>query len=168
VKWPTGYRFCKYAGSRSYWVSERRREQCAARRHQIPVTAGTIFHKTRAALRPWFRALVEFVGPNPGCSARHRSRVLGLHYETAWTWLQQIRGVFTQPGRTQLEGTVEAGGSHAGAPETGSPGRSLAKKKLLIADAGEVTRRGCSCARLVPIASARAERKRPTNCSCWV
>jgi hypothetical protein len=157
VKWPTGFRCPKCAGSRSYWVCGRGREQCATCRHQTSVTAETVFHKTRTPLRLWFRAIFESVSPKHGCSALHLLRVLGLHHETAWTCLQKIRGVFTRPDRTQLEGTVEADESYVGAPEAGCRGRSLGEKKLLIIGAVEVQGKSCGRSRLRPVGDAGAE-----------
>jgi transposase-like protein len=152
VKWPEGFRCPKCGGDRSYWVCERGREQCAACRHQTSVTAGTMFHKTRTPLKVWFRAIFEFVSSKHGCSALHLSRVLGVHYETAWTWLHKIRDVFVRPAREPLEGPVEADEMYVGGPDPAhAGGRSRGENKFLIAGAVEVRGKGCGRSRLRPV-----------------
>lgn len=157
VKWPEGFRCPKCGGGRSYWVCERGREQCATCRHQTSVTSGTMFHKTRTPLKLWFRAIFEFVSAKHGCSALHLSRILGLNYETAWTWLHKIRDVFVRPGREQLDGPVEADETYVGGPEPGCFGRARGENKLLIAGAVEVRGKGCGRSRLRPVDDAGAE-----------
>jgi transposase-like protein len=156
VKWPDGFRCPRCGGSRSYWVCERGREQCATCRHQTSVTSGTMFHKAHVPLKTWFRAIFEFVSAKHGCSALHLSRVLGLSYETAWTWLHKIRDVFVRPDRERLAGTVEADETYIGGPEPGCPGRARGEKKLLIAGAVEVRGEGCGRSRLRPVDDAGA------------
>jgi transposase-like protein len=157
VKWPGGFRCPKCGGDRSYWVCERGREQCAACRHQTSVTSGTMFHKTRTPLKVWFRAIFEFVSAKHGCSALHLSRILGLSYETAWTWLHKIRDVLVRQDREPLAGVVEADETYIGGPEPGCPGRARGENKLLIAGAVEVRGEACGRSRLRPVDDAGAE-----------
>jgi transposase-like protein len=157
VKWPEGFRCPKCGGGRSYWVCQRGREQCATCRHQTSVTSGTMFHKTQTPLKLWFRAIFEFVSAKHGCSALHLSRILGLNYETAWTWLHKIRDVFVRPDREQLAGPVEVDETYVGGPEPGCFGRDRGENKLLIAGAVEVRGEACGRARLRPVDDAGAE-----------
>ena len=61
MRWGEGFVCPRCGGRESYSLRTRRLEQCRACRHQVSVTAGTIFHKTRVPLRIWFLAL-WFVG----------------------------------------------------------------------------------------------------------
>ena len=54
VRWPHGFRCSRCSRCRSYPIAKRRLEQCQRCGYQAPVTAGTVFHKTRVPLRIWF------------------------------------------------------------------------------------------------------------------
>jgi len=66
-----------------------------------------------------------------GVSALGLSRVLGLHYETAWTWLHKLRRAMVRPDRDQLAGTVEVDETYVGGPEQGHPGRQVVTKSIV-------------------------------------
>lgn len=154
VKWPDGFRCvdARCAGRRSYFVIERGVDECAACGKQTSVTAGTLFHRTRTPLNLWFRAIFEFVASKSGCNACHLSRMLGISYPTAWTWLHKIRDVFCRAGREALKGPVEADETYVGGPAPGHCGRACGENQLPIAGAVEVREGGaCGRARLAPI-----------------
>ena len=77
-KWPNGFRCPRCAHGRSYTISTRRVEECAACGHQTSLTAGTMFHGTRKPLRTWFQAIFEFVSRKHGCNAMDLQRLFGL------------------------------------------------------------------------------------------
>jgi transposase-like protein len=158
MKWPDGFRCPKCDGTRAYFVIERGRDECSTCRHQTSATSGTMFHGTRTPLRTWFRAIFEFVSAKHGCSAMHLSRVLGLSYETAWTWLQKIRDSFFRPDREPLKGVVEGDETYVGGPEPGKAGRGLGENTILVAGVVEVEKpMGCGRVRLAPVDDASAK-----------
>jgi len=54
TRWPNGF-CCPQCGGRGYWrISTRGLFKCMSCRHQVSLTAGTIFHKTRTSLLKWF------------------------------------------------------------------------------------------------------------------
>lgn len=81
---------------------------CRACRHQVTVTAGTIFDKTRTPLRTWLAAAWYVTNQKHGASALGLQRVLGLgSYQTAWAMLHRFRRAMVRPGRERLSGTVQ-------------------------------------------------------------
>src|SRR5215218_9818046 len=54
LRWPGGF-VCPLCGGREgKWLSTRPKVQCRACRHQVSLTAGTIFHATKLPLTSWF------------------------------------------------------------------------------------------------------------------
>ena len=108
LRWPKGF-CCPSCGA----IDEpgratRGRLICRSCRHQSSVTAGTIFDKTRTALRVWFAAAWYITNQKQGVSALGLQRVLGLNsYQTAWTMLHRFRRAMVRPDRDLLCGTVE-------------------------------------------------------------
>lgn len=61
-------------------------------RHQVSVTAGTIFQDTRIPLLLWFHARWWKTTQKNGASALGLQHIRGLsRYETAWTMLHPVR-----------------------------------------------------------------------------
>lgn len=105
---------------------------CPHCEHQVSVTAGTIFHKTRKPLRLWFRAAWEITSQKYGANALGLQRVLGLgSYETAWAWLHKFRRAMVRPGRSRLGGLVEVDETYVGGSEAGTTGRETIKKAIV-------------------------------------
>lgn len=140
MKWPNGFRCSSCGGEGSWPVAKGRREECRTCGHQESVTAGTLFHQTKKPLRLWFRAITLWVCSKRGLSAMELSRLLGIHYETAWTWCHKLRAaVGAVFGKDKLSGVVEIDETYAGGTDDRAhAGRSLAGKKTLIVGAVEV------------------------------
>lgn len=156
AKWPRGFRCDRCAATKAYFVIERGLEQCAGCGRQASVTSGTMFHRCRAELRKWFRAILEFVVRKHGCNALDIQRIVGVSEPTAWRWLQKIREAMGRRPKALLSGDVEADETYVGGPEPGVFGRDRGAKKHIIAAAVEVAGQGCGRARLAPVASAKA------------
>ena len=93
------------------------------------MTAGTIFQDTRSPL-PLFRAMWWVTTQKNGASALGLQRVLGLNrYETAWTWLHEVRRAMVRPGRDLLAGRIAVDESHLDGLEEGLRGRKLETKR---------------------------------------
>lgn len=157
-KWPEGFRCPQCGHDQAHTIRTRHLEQCAKCRHQSSITAGTIFHKTRKSLALWFRAVFEFVSRKHGCNAMDLQRLLGLHRQTAWTWLHKIRECMDPEGHRLLSGHVEADETYVGGSEPGVFGRDRGAKKMLIAGAVEVVeKKACGRARLALVEAASQE-----------
>ena len=79
-----------------------------------------MFERARAPLRIWFQAIWLVTSQKHGASALGLQRVLGLgSYQTAWTWLRELRRSMVRPGRERLDGSVEADETYVGGAATG-------------------------------------------------
>jgi ISXO2-like transposase domain/Transposase zinc-ribbon domain len=146
-RWPEGF-VCPACGGRRAWVLERRHLwECADCHVQTSVTAGTVMHGTRTALRVWFWAAYLVATHHPGISAKQLQRQLGLsRYETAWLILQKLRRAMVAPEREPLKGEVEIDEFFLGGEEEGLRGGRQRGTKALCGIAIEV--RGQSSGRL--------------------
>lgn len=95
-------------GWNAYELVKLRRWQCAGCRHQVSLTAGTIFQNTRTPLTAWFWAAYLMTTDKRGVSALLLQRQLGLpRYETAWMMLHKFRRAMVSLAREPLWGEVE-------------------------------------------------------------
>ena len=137
MRWPTGFR-CPRCGGERAWRMRRSLWLCADCRHQVSVTAGTIFERTRLPMPLWFRAMWYITSQKNGASALGLQRVLGLgSYQTAWTWLHKLRRAMVRPGRDRLRGAVEVDDTYLGGLEKGVGGRKTRTKALIVVAAEE-------------------------------
>jgi transposase-like protein len=96
------------------------------------VTAGTIFHLTRAPLPTWFAAAWLMTGQKQGVSALGLQQALGLgSYQTAWAMLHRYRLAMVRPGRERLDGWVEVDEAYVGGVEGAVHGRETATKSIV-------------------------------------
>jgi transposase-like protein len=154
-RWPEGFA-CPACGGRRSWVLERRHLwECAECHVQTSVTAGTVMHGTRTALRVWFWAAYLVATHHPGISAKQLQRQLGLsRYETAWLILQKLRRAMVAPEREPLRGEVEIDEFFLGGQEEGLRGGRQRGTKALCGIAIEVRGQGSGRLRLQVLADA--------------
>jgi transposase-like protein len=82
--------------------------ECGTCHRQESVTAGTVFHRTRAGLSKWFLAAYLMGRDKRGVSAKFLQRELAVAYQTAWTMSHKLRyGLSEDPVRL-LRGFLEA------------------------------------------------------------
>ena len=158
-RWPDGFR-CPGCGHDKGWELGRGTllAECARRRRQTSVTAGTVLHRSHLPLRLWFLAAWLVATHRNGISARQLWRQLGLgSYKTAWLLLQKLRRAMVDPGREPLAGLVEVEVDETSLPfrtkddpVAAKPGRAH-EGKLLIAGAVEIKGKGPGRARLAVI-----------------
>src|SRR5712691_8268066 len=112
----------------------RRRWQCAACRHQVSLTSGTILHNTKTPLTLWFRAAYLMTTDKRGVSALLLQHRLGLQrYETAWMMLHKLRRATVNAAREPLHGEVEIDDTWVGGPQPGLRGsRQLKGRKAAL------------------------------------
>jgi len=132
LRWPDGF-VCPRCGNGQAWEMGRGLWLCGACRHQVSVTAGTIFHRSHQPLTTWFRVMWQVASQKNGVSAMSLQRSLGLgSYQTAWTMLQKPRRAMVRPGRDRLHGVVDVDETYWGAEETGVVGRLTHDKAIVI------------------------------------
>ena len=107
LRWPTGFvcPLCGVVGGK--WPSTRPKIQCRACRHQVSLTAGTIFHATKLPLTSWFLAMWLIATAKNGISSVELGRRLGVKQTNAWALKQKIMQVMAaREGRKPLGGRV--------------------------------------------------------------
>ena len=126
-RWPEGF-LCPKCQGQKYWTVQRSERtapiyECTQCHHQTSVTAGTLFHRTKVALRLWFMAIFMVGVDKGGKSALALSRELGLPYVTAWLLHHKIQHAMADRNRRyQLGGLVELDDAYFGGISHG-PGK---------------------------------------------
>lgn len=120
--------FCDRCGGDRLWpVHSGVHFECADCTHQMSLTSGTLFHRTRKPLKLWFRAIWEICVHKHGISAADLQRILGFgSYETAWAWLHKIRRAMVRQNREKLNGCAQT-------DETFVGGKGAVKELVVIA-----------------------------------
>ena len=68
LRWPEGF-VCPSCGGREAWPMRRGLWLCQGCRHQVSVTAGTVFQDSHVPLSTWFRAMWHVTSQKHGASA---------------------------------------------------------------------------------------------------
>lgn len=119
-------------------------------------TVGTVFENTRKPLLLWFHVMWLMMAQKTGLSARNLCDTYGFgSYQTAWAWLQKLRGVMIRSGRERLRGRVEVDETYIGGQKKGVRGRGATGKTLvLVAIEGDSAKLGRVRFRCVTTADA--------------
>ena len=126
-RWPGGF-LCPKCQGQKYWRVQRPERtapiyECTQCHHQISVTAGTLFHRTKTALRLWCLAIFMVGVDKGGKSALALSWELALPYVTAWLLHHKIQHAMADRNRRyQLGGLVELDDAYFGGISHG-PGK---------------------------------------------
>ncbi len=126
-RWPDGF-VCPQCQNTACWTVQRSARtaplyECTACHHQVSVTAGTLFHRTKVSLRVWFMAIFLVAVDKEGKSALALSRELGLRYDTAWLLHHKIQQAMKdRNARYQLGGLLELDDAYFGGVSHG-PGK---------------------------------------------
>ena len=108
LRWPTGFACPLCGGAEGKWLSTRPEVQCRACRHQVSLTAGTVFHATKLPLTAWFLAMWLAAFAKNGISSVELGRRLGVKQTNAWSLKQKIMAVMTaREDAKRLDGRVE-------------------------------------------------------------
>ena len=90
-RWPEGF-ICPQCGhAHAHWLDSRQLYQCARCRHQVSVTAGTLFHASKLSLQQWFWAIYWVAADKGGISALRLSKLLNVSWPTAQRVLRKLR-----------------------------------------------------------------------------
>jgi transposase-like protein len=114
LRWPRGV-VCPRCGSRGHCVLGRGQYQCNACRHQVSLTAGTIFHATKLPLTYWFLAMYLLSQNKKGISSLALARQLGVSQNTAWQIKHKLMQVMLEreSGR-RLGGALQVDDAYIG------------------------------------------------------
>jgi len=162
LRWPQGF-VCPRCGEIGEpYRSSRARLVCRGCAFHCTVTAGTIFEKTRTALRVWLAGAWYITNQKHGANALGLQRVLGLgSYQTAWAMLHRFRQAMIRPGRDRLKGVVEIDETYLAISDKDAEPSTRKKKsntnKVLVAIAVEMLEpKGFGRIRLMRIADDSA------------
>ena len=134
TRWPDGF-VCPKCNGREYWsIATRALYKCSDCKHQVSLTAGTIFHKTRTPLMKWFMLIFRMATSKTGVSINEMKRELEIKdYKTIWTMAHKVRKAMAdRDAKYKLAGLVEVDESFFGASSPGKRGRGTEKKELVI------------------------------------
>lgn len=93
TRWPNGFQCPRCGQGERYWkISTRGLYKCASCKHQVSLTAGTVFHKTRTELLKWFMLIFRMATSKTGVSINEMKRELEINdYKTVWVMAHKVR-----------------------------------------------------------------------------
>jgi hypothetical protein len=160
LRWPKRWACpaCGHAGRA--WLAERRLFQCNRCKHQVSLTAGTIFHSTKLPLRTWFLAIHLIVTAKNGISSVELGRRLGVKQTTAWSMKQKIMQVMQErEAKKPLQGRVEIDDAYLGGARSGGKrGRGAAGKTPVVAAVETTPERRPRKLKLLPVKGFRKKK----------
>ncbi len=161
LRWPTGF-VCPLCGScEGKWLSTRPKIQCRACRHQVSLTAGTIFHATKLPLTSWFLAMWLVATAKNGISSVELGRRLGIKQTNAWALKQKIMAVMTgRENAKRLDGRIEMDDAYLGGRRPGKRGRGAAGKQPFVAAVSTSDERRPRKIKLLPVKGFRKKEVR--------
>jgi hypothetical protein len=134
LRWPEGFVCPLCGGTEGKWLSTRPKIQCRACRHQVSLTAGTIFHATKLPLTTWFLAMWLIASAKNGISSVELGRRLGIKQTNAWALKQKIMAVMTaREDAKRLDGRIGMDDAYLGGHRPGKRGRGAAGKQPFVA-----------------------------------
>lgn len=134
IRWPEGYRCPRCSHDQASFHSTRRLYQCKACKYQASLTAGTIFHKTRAPLKKWFWMIFLTGRQKSGVSMLSLQRMLEIKsYKTMWAIGHKIRKTMVErDAQYKLAGPIEVDDSYFGSSKPGKRGRGASGKGKVV------------------------------------
>ena len=131
---------------------------CPSCRRRFTVTTGTVLEHTRIPLRTWLLVAWFLTQTKVGISALSIERIIGVHYQSAWSLLHKMRAAMDQGPRSRLRGDVEIDETLVGGVDPGKPGRAKGKKEVVVIAAEHVSDSSMGRIRMarLPVASGFA------------
>jgi Transposase zinc-ribbon domain/ISXO2-like transposase domain len=156
LRWPGGFVCPSCGGTAGTRLTTRPKIQCRACRHQVSLTAGTIFHAAKLPLTSWFLAMWLVATAKNGISSVELGRRLGIKQTNAWALKQKIMAVMTaRENAKRLDGRVEMDDACLGGRRPGKRGRGAAGKQPCVAAVPTSDDRRPRKIRLLPVRSFR-------------
>lgn len=135
MRWRDGFS-CPSCGHQGHaFLKKRGHWQCNRCKHQVSVTAGTIFHSTKLPLTVWFLAIYHLSQSKGGISSVELGRRLGVRQATAWNLKQKLMQamLLREATKPKLNGRVEIDDAYLGGVRSGKRGRGAAGKTPFVA-----------------------------------
>lgn len=136
LRWGRGWTCPKCGHGRHAALARRALLQCNRCRHQLSLTAGTIFHATKLPLTTWFQAIYHLSQSKGGISSIELGRRLGVRQPTAWLLKQKLMQAMAtrETVKPKLAGRVEIDDAYLGGERSGGKrGRGAAGKTPFVA-----------------------------------
>ena len=135
MRWRDGFSCpsCDHKGHA--FLKKRGHWQCNRCKHQVSVTAGTIFHSTKLPLTVWFLAIYHLSQSKGGISSVELGRRLGVRQGTAWNLKQKLMQamLLREATKPKFDGRVEIDDAYLGGQRSGKRGRGAAGKTPFVA-----------------------------------
>lgn len=134
-RWPEGVICPRCGHDGAHFITTRKLYQCAHCRHQVSVTAGTLFHSTNLPLTKWFWAVYLVASDKGGISAMRLAKLLGVSWPTAHRMLRKLRIAMGHRDRLyRLHEWLEVDDALVGGKRSGKRGRGAeGKSPVLVA-----------------------------------
>lgn len=130
LRWPSGFVCPLCGGAEGTRLRTRPEIQCRACRHQVSLTAGTIFHATKLPLTSWLLAMWLIATAKNGISPVELGRRPGIKQTNAWALKQEIMAVMAKrENAKRLDGRVEMDDVYLGGYRPGRRGRRQAARR---------------------------------------
>ncbi len=133
VRWPNGFQCPVYGTKEFSFIASRQLYQCSNYRHQVSVTADTLFHATKVPLVKWFWAIYLGASDKGGMSALRLSKHIEVSWPTARNMLRKIRKAMAHRDSIyRLTKSIEFDDTYVGGKRAGKRGRGAAGKKPVL------------------------------------
>ena len=133
IRWPGGFQCPACGFTKACYIETRALFQCSKCRHQVSVTADTLFHATKLPLVKWFWAIYLTASDKGGISALRASKHLGVSWITARNMLRKIRKAMAHRDSIyRLGNIVEFDDTYVGGKHAGKRGRGAKGKKAVL------------------------------------
>ena len=130
VRWPEGFQCPACGFMKAYYLESRKLYQCSHCRHQVSITADTLFHSTKVPLVKWFWAIYLIASDKRGISALRIAKHLGVSWITARNMLRKIRKAMADRDSVyRLDGIIEFDDTLVGGKRAGKRGRGAEGKR---------------------------------------
>ena len=136
LRWGQGWSCPACGHGRCAELKTRALYQCNSCKHQVGLTAGTVFHWTKLPLTTWFLAIYHLTQSKGGMSSVELARRLGTRQPTAWLMKHKLMAAMAarDAGKPKLEGRVEVDDAYLGGARSGGKrGRGAAGKTRFVA-----------------------------------
>ena len=156
LRWPGGFACPLCGGAEGKWLRTRPKIQCRACRHQVSLTAGTVFHATKLPLTSWFLAMWLIATAKNGISSVELGRRLGIKQTNAWALKQKVMAVMAgRENAERLDGRIEMDDAYLGGHRPGRRGRGAAGKQPFVAAVSTSDERRPREIKLLPVEGFR-------------
>lgn len=133
VRWPQSFQCPACGGMKAYFIGSRRLYQCAHCRHQVSITADTLFHATKLPLVKWFWLIYLMASDKGGISALRAAKHLNVSWITARAMLHKIRQAMGHRDSIyRLSNLIELDDTVVGGKRSGKRGRGAGGKRPVL------------------------------------